>query len=805
MRIARLYLRNYRVYEDPLELEIPPGLVGIYGVNGAGKSALLESILFTLWGAARTTKDEVRTAGIIADCVAEVTFEHEGHWYVVRRTISGANASVRAEAHADGAQVSEGVRDTGRYVHSVLGMDDGAFRASVFAEQKQLAAFSVRRPAERRALVLGLLGITPLDRARDDARRDARESHDQLDKLRALLTDPAAIEAEMAAERAAAAMLGGEAERAVARAEALAQSAAQAEAEHRRLDQLGRLFEGLMAEGKARRAERDGLIRRAEKLETEAAELGAGRERLAELEGRAAGLEGAEERLRLVDAVAGALSRFRRCGMPPEATRPNPDALSEVLERAGRARARLAELEGRLSSASEEHQRAILALDRAAELSGEADCPLCGQALGSAAEAVQAHRRDELALAEANLARLSAERAGAAIEVTSADARAREAQAELAATERVWSEWVRATERQKEALEGLADALRALGDSAAGAGPVPPGEESSATAVSAPMRPAESAAVGGASAWSPEAREALLDRAVLVVAGREQVAEHVKVTRLAASEAATLLGRLARGPALAAELGEIGARVKSLDGELAELREQLRGLDYRSEDLAPAIAAAAEARSAAQAALQSSHVAQVDAAAAVAKLDASLSRLEDARDQHRRLAELGESARHLGRAAELLGTFRNTVVGSVGPRLSAQADELFGELTDREYDGLRVDPESYEIQIRDQGRLYGMDRFSGSETDLANLALRVAISEQVMLLSGGSIGLLVLDEVFGPLDSDRKERMLMALERLRGRFGQVLVVTHDAELKEQLPNAIEVVKLPGRRATARVM
>ncbi len=38
--------------------------------------------------------------------------------------------------------------------------------------------------------------------------------------------------------------------------------------------------------------------------------------------------------------------------------------------------------------------------------------------------------------------------------------------------------------------------------------------------------------------------------------------------------------------------------------------------------------------------------------------------------------------------------------------------------------------------------------------------------------------------------------MLLALERLRGRFRQVLVVTHDASIKEQLPNAIEVVKLP---------
>ena len=81
----------------------------------------------------------------------------------------------------------------------------------------------------------------------------------------------------------------------------------------------------------------------------------------------------------------------------------------------------------------------------------------------------------------------------------------------------------------------------------------------------------------------------------------------------------------------------------------------------------------------------------------------------------------------------------------------------------------------------------------------------MAISEHIHFQSGGSVGLLVLDEVFGPLDEDRKSRMLLALETLKGRFRQVLVVTHDAEIKEQLPNAIEVVKLPGRRATARLL
>ena len=162
MRITRIYLRNYRVFEQELDLAMPAGLVGIYGVNGGGKSSLIESVLWTLYGRSRTKNEEIRTTGVLADCITELEFEHEGHLYLVRRTITGINSTVKAEAWADGAQVATGVGDVKRYVHSVLGMDDAAFRASVFAEQKQVSAFSLKRPAERRDLVLKLLGITPL-------------------------------------------------------------------------------------------------------------------------------------------------------------------------------------------------------------------------------------------------------------------------------------------------------------------------------------------------------------------------------------------------------------------------------------------------------------------------------------------------------------------------------------------------------------------------------------------------------------------------------------------------------------------
>lgn len=779
MRITRIYLRNYRVYEDPVELEVPPGLVGIYGVNGAGKSALLEAIGFTLWGSARTNKDEVRTAGIVGECITEVSFEHEGHLYLVRRTISGASATVRAEAHADGAQVSEGVRDTARYVHSVLGMDDAAFKASVFAEQGQLAAFSVRRPAERRDLVLGLLGITPLDAARDQARKDSRDAHTQLAQLRTVLADPEEIEAELVAEGALAVEATDSAIAAAKRSDSAEAEAERCEAENRRLDTVGRRFEALMADGRAIRAERDVLAERAERLAVESRALEDAERALPGLEARAAELAGAQAQLSLAEAVAGALAALERAGAAVPAKPPPYDSegVAEATERAQIARSRLAELEGRRSAAEQARARAAQGLARAGELSGEADCPLCGRPLGGAFEEVQAHRRAELAEAEAEAGLLAAGLELASVTAREAEDVAQAAKAGLAAAEAARRAWELASERRRDASEGLEAVLVA-----AKVGGVVPGLGSE-----------------GGSGPSP------LERAWAVSSRRPALATQVITAQGCSAEAATLRGRLERRPQLVQELEQITVRLGQLDAELVERREMLRALQYRSEDLAAAAEAFSAAQAGAQAAARSAQAAELGALTARARVDACARRLEDARDQHRRLRELAEQARHLGRTSELLGTFRNVVVGSVGPRLSAQASELFAELTDHEYDGLEVDPETYEIKICDHGATYGMDRFSGSETDLANLALRVAISEQVTLLSGGAVGLLVLDEVFGPLDTDRKERLVLALERLRGRFRQVLVVTHDEDMKEKLPSAIEVVKLPGRRATARLL
>ena len=756
MQLTRLYLRNYRVYEDELDLALPPGLVGIFGDNGTGKSCLVESIRWTLFGKSRTDKGDVRTSGVNAECVTEVEFEHEGHLYLVRRTVTGVNSTVKAEAHADRLQVAEGLTDTRKYVHSILGMDDAAFRASVFAEQKQLTAFSMQAPNERKKLVLQLLGITPLDSARDLARKDARTKQDDHQRLRSMLPDvndleAAAVEAEQRAATAEGAIETVE--------QALVAARAQLEAAQQRFDELDRVsrdYEAVTAEGKAVRDQHDDAATRIKQLEHELAELADASAQLAALEPAVAGLDSVEARLRLAERVVDAERALVAVVLPDEPEVPDEAACDAARAAAEAATAALHEVSGRLSAAVAEAARAREAVERSSELSGEADCPLCGQALGDAFEDVQAHRATELSQAGDRVSALQAERVTRAETVGDADAHAKGLLAALKKAQQLRVAWEKTRDRRHEAEVVLADAQATLD---------PPLGEGEA----------------------------------------EELAADVTRRRQAAEQYRRLEGRLERRDAAQHDLEAERERLASAAGRLETLREKVRALAFKPDDLAGAKAARTAAATAVEGASAREHATQLHATQARADAQAAAERLADVRAQHGRIEELGEDARHLGRTADLMGTFRNTVVSTVGPRLSTQAAELFAELTDHEYDALLVDSDTYEIRIVDRGIEYGMDRFSGSEKDLANLALRVAISEHLRFQSGGVVGLLVLDEVFGSLDTDRKARMLNALERLRGRFRQMLVVTHDADIKHDLPYAIQVVETAPRRATARVI
>jgi exonuclease SbcC len=789
MHLRSLRLRNYRVYRAA-DIEFPDGLVGIYGPNGAGKSSIIESVRYALYGDARTEKSELRTAGINEDVRVELVFEHEGNSYEVRRVLKGRNLTPTVEVYVNRQLAAQSARDANAYLGRVLGMDQRAFLASVCAQQKELTTFATMVPSERRRLVLDLLGVSPIERALVHVREEARDARTAAGGARAQLPDLPAAESA-AAEAADAAGVadvaadaaGAEAETAATALAAAEAEAATAEAAARKLDELRQLAALARAEAASARGEAERHERRALEADALAPELEAARARHAELGAAAAplpalaaALEAHLERQGLLRALqdAGGREQVARRALA-EAERESA-AAAGLIEARDQAEAAVEEVEGELAAMRERHahasellgaaaarlEAATAAAERCASLDPEAPCPTCGQVLGEALAEVTARHDQELAAAR-QAHRLAADAREAAVEAgrklaARRDERRRELERARAAEQRA----ARAAAR----VEHAEQAIKVAGDEVV-------------------ARQAELERLGDpgfdadAHQRAKNAAEALQPAALAVGELRGRVERAVVERGLAREALDRAVQADARAEAVEAEAGALG----KADQALAAARERVR----QAGELARRT--------------HGEHQRAAEALAAARRRHDDLERaLAAARARHEEVAELEERAAYLARLVDLMAAFRLHLVARLGRRLSVEAAELFAELTDHEYQDLVVDPEDYSIRIADQGTEYELARYSGSENDLASLSLRVAVS-LVIAEGAGELGLLVLDEVLGSLDRERRERMLAALTTLQGRFRQVLLVTHNDEVKDLLPAAIEVHKGPHRTST----
>ena len=75
---------------------------------------------------------------------------------------------------------------------------------------------------------------------------------------------------------------------------------------------------------------------------------------------------------------------------------------------------------------------------------------------------------------------------------------------------------------------------------------------------------------------------------------------------------------------------------------------------------------------------------------------------------------------------------------------------------------------------------------------MANLVLRLAISQMIADRAGQAFSLLILDEIFGSLDESRRQGVIELLRRLQDRFEQVILITHIESVREGLDRVISV-------------
>jgi exonuclease SbcC len=706
--------------------------------------------------AARTKKNEIRTQGLLTDCEVRMVFEHGGQQYEVRRSIRGKGHTPEAELYVGGLVLASGTTEVEEEVRRLLHMDLRVFRASVFAEQKQLDAFSDVTSGKRKEMALRLLGIRPVDDARTAARREARSTRQSADLLAGAVADIGSLEAALKeatdtvlevrkVQKEAAAELKDAAGREQAARKAFQES-----------DGVRERVEKITLELRNRAEERDRLIadrdrrtERIEALEKALAELPGLEEELASL-GPASDLLPLAERF---TEVAGKLASAREqlAGLPEvDATR-GVEALDVAAERFAVAETELAE-----STARRDHETRLLAevldrLERASEADPAQPCPTCGRPLEDDFAGYVRHCRQQVA-----------------------DTRKRLGEAER-------------THRQASAARSKAE-----------------GELHRA------RRDAEAVQAAAARRGTLGERVDELERDLAAAAepfgGDTPDLDALRTGARRVKELEKLLAQLqAQRPHLdreARDLERVESTLADLDARIKELVDEAEGLAFDQQAHARLRAEWRDAEAGVEAARETERGAANDLAGAEKRAAELSGGLEEARETERRAGDLRSEARYLERTAMLLDGFRDNLVTRVGPELSREAEALFRDLTNHEYDDLRIDDETLSIQIADGEAYHPIERFSGSETDLANLALRVAISTHLSRVSGADLGMMVLDEVLASLDVERKDLFVQAMGRLSSRFHQLFVITHAEQVKDQFPAAIEVRKVGRRRSQA---
>ena len=261
-------------------------------------------------------------------------------------------------------------------------------------------------------------------------------------------------------------------------------------------------------------------------------------------------------------------------------------------------------------------------------------------------------------------------------------------------------------------------------------------------------------------------------------------------TRLTAAQAARagaeqIDKELADRPRYEAARASAEASAASLDVERQRVTAERTSLGFDSGKLAAAREADAAARSAAQSARSALHDARLNLHGAESRLE----RVMEARDRLRALDEeslrLGREADELDRMVAEFVHFDRYVADRVGPLLAETTERLLSQVTDGKYDHVRFD-ENYGIDVFDGDEAFALTGFSGGERDVVSLCARLAMSELVGSSAVRPPRFLVLDEVFGSLDGERRAQLLGTLGSLAsdGRFQQVFIISHVDDVQQ---------------------
>ena len=190
---TNLKLSNFTSYaENPPELDFTKfKLAAISGLNGAGKSSLLDSITWCLWGTSRAgdSSDDLIHLGS-QEMSVEFSFELDGHLYTVKRKRikkgggqtalefwSGNPSTPRLSPDRSGHNLTEGtIKATQQKIIDTLHLTYETFTNSAYLRQGHADEFTTKGPTDRKRILADILGLDHYDRLEEKAKEKSKEA-----------------------------------------------------------------------------------------------------------------------------------------------------------------------------------------------------------------------------------------------------------------------------------------------------------------------------------------------------------------------------------------------------------------------------------------------------------------------------------------------------------------------------------------------------------------------------------------------------------------------------------------------------
>ena len=194
MHFTRLRLSGFKSFVDPTELVIEPGLTGVVGPNGCGKSNLLEALRWVMGeNSAKSMRgngmDDVIFAGTNsrpARNLAEVTLTLDNK----ERTAPAAfndeqllEISRRIERESGSAYRMNGKEIRGKDIKLMFADASTGAHSPSLVSQGRIGSLISAKPKERRAIIEEAAGISGLHSRRKEAESKLRSANKNLERL----------------------------------------------------------------------------------------------------------------------------------------------------------------------------------------------------------------------------------------------------------------------------------------------------------------------------------------------------------------------------------------------------------------------------------------------------------------------------------------------------------------------------------------------------------------------------------------------------------------------------------------------